>query len=155
MTIRPCAPFWHKMPSFIQGYCIVVLISYDWHLALSYMEDSLAGRNERITENKAIKWDRITQQQCTRLCNTCISCHGIEFLVQVQGHTASKGKSLLCLGNCPERLFSIIGDHILRCSEHVYFSMQPKGRVIGFLLHLLQLKKVAWVLNLCTHLCLT
>lgn len=52
MTIRPCTPFWHKMPSFIQGYRIVVLISYDWHLAQSYrgMEALLVGRNESIME---------------------------------------------------------------------------------------------------------
>lgn len=80
-------------------------------------------------------------QQCTRLYHAHISLHRIEFPLQVQVDIANDGKTLLCLGNCPERLFSIIGDHILRGSEHVHFSLQPKGLVMGSLLHLLQLKK--------------
>lgn len=55
MTIRPCTPFWHKSPSLIQGYCIV-LVSYDWHLALNYrgMEALLAGKKWKYYGTKQL-----------------------------------------------------------------------------------------------------
>lgn len=87
-----------------------------------------------VLQNKAIKWDRITHS-IVRLCHAYISLHGIELPLQVQGDTANKGKTLLCLGNCPWRLLFIIGDHILGGSEHVHISLQSKGLVIGFLLN--------------------
>lgn len=73
MTIRPCAPFWHKMPSFIEGYCILVLISYDWHMALNYRgkKDILVGRNESIMGQD-------NSQHCTRSGCACILLHSID-----------------------------------------------------------------------------
>lgn len=53
----------------------------------------------------------------------------------------NKSKTLLCLGNYPESLFSSVGYHNLRGSEHVQFSLQPKGLLLGSLLYLHQLKK--------------
>lgn len=121
------------MPSFIEGYCILVLISYDWHMALNYRgkKDILVGRNESIMGQD-------NSQQCNRSDCACLLLHSNDSSCMNEGIELTKVKHL---ATCPESLFSSVGNHNLRGSEHVQYSLQPKGLPLDSLLYLFQLKK--------------